>query len=215
MTYNTEFDYNSADVGGGLFELIPDGTIARVAMTIRPGSVGDGGWLTQSKSSDALYLNSEFVILEGPYNKRKFWANLTVSGGKVDEQGSSIAGNITRATLRAMLESAHNLRPDDETDEAKRKRLVNGYGDFNGLEFFARIGVEPARGEFAAKNRLAGVITPDKAGYGQAPTSQAPGGGGGTTSGGGAGGGTAAPTWAKDQAAAKPKDESVAPAWAS
>ncbi len=87
----------------------------------------------------SAYLNCEFVVLEGPYDKRKFWGNLTVSGGKVNEDGSSIAGTITRATLRAILESARNVRPDDESDAAKRTRLVNGYGDFNGMEFWARV----------------------------------------------------------------------------
>ena len=63
----------------------------------------------------------------------------------VDEQGSSIAGNITRATLRAILESARSIQPSDESDEAKRKRLVSGYGDFNDIEFVAKIGIEEKR----------------------------------------------------------------------
>ena len=199
MSYNSEHDYNTADTGGGSFDLIPADTVAHVRMTIRPGSVGDGGWLTQSQSSDAQYLNCEFIILEGPHAKRKFWGNLTVLGGKVNEKNESIAGNITRATLRAILESARNVRPDDESDDAKRKRLVNGYGDFNGAEFWTRIGVEPARDQYAAKNKLGGVITPDKPGYGQeSGTPQAP---------------TATPSW-QSSSPAKPQDQNVAPAWA-
>ncbi len=116
MSYDPNHDYNTADVGGGSFDLIPADTIAKVALTIRPGGESEGGWLTQSKSSDAQYLNCEFVVLEGPYDKRKFWTNLTVSGGKVNEDGSSIAGNITRATLRAILESARGFSPADESD---------------------------------------------------------------------------------------------------
>ncbi len=199
MSYTTEHDYNTADTGGGSFEPIPADTIAKVALTIRPGGQGEGGWLTQSQSSDAQYLNCEFVITEGEFAKRKFWTNLTVSGGKVDEQGCSKAGNITRATLRAVLESARNVRPDDESDDAKRKRLVNGYGDFNEIEFWARIGVEPARDQYPSKNKLGSVITPDKPGYGQeSGTSQAP---------------AATPTW-QSGSSAKTQDQSVAPAWA-
>ncbi len=124
MSYTTEHDYNTADTGGGSFELIPADTIAKVALTIRPGGQGEGGWLTQSQSSDAQYLNCEFVITEGEFAKRKFWSNLTVSGGKVNEKNESIAGNISRATLRAILESARNVLPDDESDDA-RPRLRN------------------------------------------------------------------------------------------
>ena len=96
MSYTTEHDYNTADTGGGSFELIPADTIARVGLTIRPGGQGEGGWLTQSQSSDAQYLNCEFVITEGEFARRKFWANWTVSGGKVNEKNESIAGNISR-----------------------------------------------------------------------------------------------------------------------
>ncbi len=162
MTYVPEYDYNTADTGGGSFDLVPANTVARVILTIRPGSEGEGGWLTQSKSSDAQYLNCEFTITKGEYAKRKFWGNLTVSGGKVNEEGQSLAGNITRATLRAILESARNIDPKDESAEAKRKRLVSGYGDFNEMEFVAKIGIEPARDQYQAKNKLLSVVTPDK-----------------------------------------------------
>ncbi len=168
MTYVPEHDYNTAESGGGLFDLIPANTIARVILTIRPGGEGEGGWLTQSQSSDAQYLNCEFTVSEGEYAKRKFWGNFTVSGGKVNEEGQSIAGIITRATLRAILESARGVDPKDESDEAKRKRVVNGYQDFNDLEFVAKIGIEPARDQYQAKNKLLSVVTPDKPEYGGA-----------------------------------------------
>ena len=207
MTYNPQHDYNSAETGGGSFDLIPADTVAKVSMTVRPGNVSEGGWLTQSKSSDAQYLNCEFVVIEGPFAKRKFWGNLTVSGGKVNEKGESIAGNITRATLRAILESSRNVKPDDESDEAKRKRLVDGYQTFNGMTFWAKIGVEPARGEYKAKNYLAAVVTPDKPGYAGAPAPTEA-----------ASVATATPSWANSASAepqAAPNTPSgSAPAWA-
>ncbi len=205
MSSDIQHDYNTADVGGGSFDLIPADTIAKVALAVRPGGEGEGGWLTQSKSSDAQYLNCEFVVLEGPYDKRKFWTNLTVSGGKVNEDGSSIAGNITRATLRAILESARGIKPDDESDDAKRKRVVDGYGDFNGMEFWARVGIEPARDQYAAKNKLAGAITPDKPEYSGSAPSQSVSNGPGQT--------PQAPAWA-GQAQSAQQDQSNAPSWA-
>ncbi len=207
MSYDPNHDYNTADIGGGSFDLIPADTIAKVALAIRPGGEGEGGWLTQSKSSDAQYLNCEFVVLEGPYDKRKFWGNLTVSGGKVNEDGSSIAGNITRATLRAILESARGIKPDDESDEAKRKRLVQGYGDFNGMEFWTRVGIEPARDQYAAKNKLACAITPDKPEYGKSTD-------GAVQASDGAAVTAQTPAWASGQQAAQPAEQSNAPAWA-
>ncbi len=146
------------------------------------------------------------MVLEWPFDKRKFWGNLTDSGAKENQDGSSIAGKITRATLRAMLESARNVRPDDESDEAKRTRLVNGYGDFNGMEFWARVGIEPARDQYAAKNKLAGAITPDKPEYGKSTDGAVQAGGGAAS--------TETPAWASGQQAAQVSERSNAPAWA-
>ena len=175
-------------------------------LTIRPGGVGEGGWLTESKSSDAQYLNCEFTVTEGEFAKRKFWGNFTVAGGKVDEEGRSKAGNITRATLRAILESARDIQPNDESDEAKRKRLVNGYGDFNGMEFIAKIGIEPARGEYPAKNKFAAVVTPDKPEYN---------GSSGQVAGNGAVQPGQKPAWAGQEQPRNAEQSDAKPAWAT
>jgi hypothetical protein len=92
-------------------EVIPKNTIAKVVANIRPGNVGPGGWLTQSNSSDVQYLSFEFIVIEGPFAKRRFWQNMTVTGGKLDEHGQSKGWGITKATLRAMLDSAYGIDP--------------------------------------------------------------------------------------------------------
>lgn len=206
-------DFNDAGQQFGDFDLIPDGAFAPMRMTIRPGNVGDGGWLTQSKSSDAQYLSAEFVILEGEYAKRKFWGNLTVSGGKVDEKGASKGGNITKATLRAIIESARGIDPSDESDHGKKARIVSGYDFFNGVEFIGQIGIEKGRDGYKDKNKLGLVITPDKPEYKQR-TGMAS----GTSSDGGSGHKPASdsPPWQAAAAAQAPLERSKsAPAWAS
>ena len=97
-------------------ELIPDGTFAKVAMTIRPGGLNgatpiDAGLLKASKSSDAKMLDCEFTVVEGQYARRKFWQNFTVAGGKLDEKGQSKGWNISKSTFRAMIDSALGLEP--------------------------------------------------------------------------------------------------------
>ena len=161
------FDFNNADSNS--FDLIPVNTIAPMILTIRPGSVGDGGWLTAGKPpSDAHYLNAEFVITGGRYRGRKFWQNMVVSGGKVDENGQSKAGNITRSTLRGILESARGIKADDESEAAKKARLVSGYGDFSGMEFVGKIGIEKGEGTYADKNKLVAPIGPENSAYAEA-----------------------------------------------
>lgn len=153
------YDFNGADRQSSGFDPIPAGTIVPLTMSIRPGGAGDGGWFKQSQSSDALMLDCEFVVSEGPYAKRKIWQFLIVSGGKLNERGESTAGNITRATLRAILESARGIRPDDMGESAQAARRIDGWQDFCGLTFIAKLGVEKDKtGQYADKNRIHTVI---------------------------------------------------------
>lgn len=157
--YQTQgMDFNDAgqqQIG----DLIPANTIAKVVATLRPGRSGQGGWTTHSNTSDVEYLNFEFTVLEGPYANRKFWQNMTISGGKVDERGQSKAWGITKATLRAMLDSAFGLDPDDDNPAARQKRITQDFGSFNGLQFVAKIGIEKGKDNYPDKNRLALVLT--------------------------------------------------------
>ena len=136
------YDFNNADHQQNGFDLIPAGTIVPLVMTIRPGGSGEGGWLKASNNSDAEMLDCEFVVESGPYAKRKLWQFMVLSGGKLNDKGDSVAGNISRSTLRAILESARTIMPDDMSDAAIRARIINGWQDFCGIVFLAKIGVE-------------------------------------------------------------------------
>jgi hypothetical protein len=67
--------------------------------------------------------------------------------------------------LRAILESARGIKPDDVSESAKAARQVAGWGDFDGLRFMGRIGVQPAQGQYGPKNILLEVITPGRKGW--------------------------------------------------
>jgi hypothetical protein len=152
-------------------ELIPDGTFAKVKMTIRSGGVNgstpmDAGLLKASQSSDAKMLDCEFTVVAGPYVRRKFWQNFTVSGGKVDEKGQSKGWNISKSTFRAMVDSALGLDPKDESPAAKQKRVIQGLKQLDGIVFAARIMVEPASNpQYKDQNRLANVVLPGEPQY--------------------------------------------------
>jgi hypothetical protein len=75
--------------------------------------------------------------------------------------GHAQAADITFRRLRAMLESARGIKPTDVSEAAKKARIAD-YNNFDGLRFMCKVGVEPARGDFKAKNILGEVITPDR-----------------------------------------------------
>ena len=70
--------------------VIPNGTIAKVRLRIKLGGYNDesqnwtGGYATRSKSG-AVYLNSEFTVLEGKYAKRKVWSLIGLHSPKGPE----------------------------------------------------------------------------------------------------------------------------------
>ena len=152
-------------------ELIPDGTFAKLRMTIRPGGVNgatpmDAGLLKASGTSDARMLDCEFTVVEGPFQRRKFWQNFTVAGGKLDDKGQSKGWNISKAAFRAMIDSALGLDPRDESPAAKQKRVISGLKQLDGIAFAARIMVEPASSEhYKDQNRLANVVLPGEPQY--------------------------------------------------
>jgi hypothetical protein len=163
------FDMNDAEPQKS-GELIPDGTFAKVTMTLRPGGTDgqgeiDRGLLKASAApgSDVLMLDAEFTLVEGPQARRKFWQMFTVAGGKLDEQGQSIGWKISKSSLRAMIDSALGLDPHDMSEAAKAKRILRGLGDLNGITFVAKIKVEASDDpRYAPSNKLDRVVVPSE-----------------------------------------------------
>ena len=161
---NYDFNFNGADDQQDEFSLIPDKTTAKIIMIIRSD---EEDALTQARTSEVKMLDCEFTIISGKFENRKFWQNMVVNGGKEDKNGNSIAGNITRSTLRAILESSRNIKPDDASKNAVAARQVSSFWDFNEMEFIGKIKIKKAKKDsgYADKNELAVVITPDKSEY--------------------------------------------------
>ena len=161
------FDMNDAEPQK-TSETIPDGTFAKVTMVLRPGGIDgeseiDRGLLKPSATdgSDMLSLDAEFTVAEGPHIRRKFWQTLTVSGGKLDENGVSIGARITKSQLRAMIDSALGLDPEDMSEPTKAKRILRGFADLSGITFVAKIKVEASDNPaWSDKNRLDYVVVP-------------------------------------------------------
>jgi hypothetical protein len=152
------FDFNNAGAQKS-FDIIPADTVATLHMKVKAGSAGEGGWLRRSKAGDSEALDCVFTVVDGEYAKRKFWTLFTVNG---TTEGQATAADVSRRRLRAMLESARGIKPDDKSDAANAARRTESWGDFDGLRFIGKIGIEPAKGEYRAKNILLEVITPDR-----------------------------------------------------
>jgi len=165
MNANTHFDYNDAEAQQGAFDLIPKGTLVRVRMTIKPGGHDDpaqgwtGGYATESFDTGSVYLACEFVVLEGAFAKRKMWSNIGLQSRK-----GPTWQQMGRSMIRAILNSARNVHPQDNGPQAATARRIQGFNELDGIEFIARVDVEKdAKGEDRNVVKLA--VEPDHKDY--------------------------------------------------
>ena len=135
-------DFNDAEQQTS-FDLIPKGTLAKVRMTIKPGSHDDAskgwtdGYATESFDTGSVYLAAEFVVLEGEFAKRKLWSNIGLHSPKGDTWA-----NMGRTFIRAILNSAYGFLPTDQSPDAQNARRISSFAGLDGIEFVARIDVE-------------------------------------------------------------------------
>ena len=155
---NKLYDFNNASRQRSGFEPIPAGTLVNVQLILRMHLDTPDGWLRRSKDGLSASLDAEFEVLDGEYAKRKFWQLFMITG---TTPGHAESIDIARGTLRAIVESAKGIRPDDQSEGAEKARSINDWGDLHGLCFMARVKVKAASGDFPAKNLLGMVITPD------------------------------------------------------
>ncbi len=144
--------------------IIPKGSICKVRLTIRPGGYDDptqgwtGGYATRG-TTGAVYLSGEFTVLEGPYARRKIFTLIGLYSPKGPDWG-----NMGRAFVKAMLNSARGLSDKDNSPQAQAARRINGFADIDGIEFLARIDLgKDVNGE--DKNEIRAAVTPDHKEY--------------------------------------------------
>jgi hypothetical protein len=143
------------------FEPIPTGTVVRCAVKIRPGGIGEGGWLTQTTTpkGTSQYLSAELTVLDGTHKGRKIFNNFVVEG---EAAGHKEARDISFQTLRAFIESAKGIKPSDKSETAAKARNIDSWSELNGAVVTIKVGVLPAKGDYQAKNTIAYVLTPDQ-----------------------------------------------------
>jgi hypothetical protein len=160
-------NFNNAEPQKMVGDLIPQGTKVKLSIKVRPGGAGEGGWLKTSKNGDKRMLDLEMTVTQGEFARRKMWELMTVEAQDEEDEGSAQALNISRSRIRAILESARNIKPEDQSQAAEKKRQIDGYGDLDGMEFAATVRIEKDKsGVYPDKNRLGAVLTPDHKDYG-------------------------------------------------
>lgn len=149
-------DTNSAPKQKVMGDLIPANTIVPAVAVLRGRK--------ETKAKDGEMLDFEYTISGGEFEKRKIWDLMMISGNGSD--GHNEAVDITMSRVRAMLESAFNINPDDDSDEAMEGRRIEDWEELDGLEVLIKVGIEKSKDpQYPDKNRILAFITPDMDGY--------------------------------------------------
>ena len=160
MSWN---DFNTAQ--DQIANVIPAGTLVKVRLSIKPGGFDDAsqgwtaGYATYSKDTGAIFLNCEFVVLEGQYAKRKVWNNIGLHSSK-----GPIYAEMGRSFIKGILNSARNIMPKDVTPQAQAARRISGLADLEGIVFVGRISIGTDK-HSNPKNEINHAITPDHKEY--------------------------------------------------
>jgi hypothetical protein len=157
---------------GNDFSLIPHGTIARAILYIKPQMDGvtipdlaQDAIFRQSATSSAKWIECEFTIIGGQFDKRKVWHNLFFDGDKKNASGVSMSKEIGLRTLRGLVDSAKGLSPADMSPEANALRQIPSLDAINGMEFCIKIAVEKGTNGYEDKNKMLAPITINQEGY--------------------------------------------------
>ena len=165
VTSNNWNDFNDAESQQSGFDLIPKGTVVPVRMTLKPGGYDDlsqgwgGGYATQSFDTGSVYLAAEFVVTAGDHAKRKMWSNIGLHSPK-----GPTWGQMGRSFIRAALNSARNVSPQDNSPQAAAARRIQSFHELNDLEFLARVDIEKD-GKGQDRNVIKVAVEPDHPDY--------------------------------------------------
>jgi hypothetical protein len=170
---------------------IPPG-IYRLRAKLMAGIAGTEHLLKRAKNGVQLMLALECTVLEEhpayeqnrEHRGRKVWDYITC---ELDEQGVitplpqdklqklQTSVRLGRNKLRAIIDSAHKLDPNDKSEAAQAiRRRFASYADFDGIVFWAQLQERPAANGYRAGNNIDFIITPDLPDYPQEASAPPP-----------------------------------------
>ena len=148
------------------FSLIPVNTVVRAVLLVQQGDIeipefGQGQWFKKSMSTSAKWMNLEFTIIGGEFDRRKFWHSVFIDGDKLGPSGMPLAKEIGLRTLKSIVESARNIDPADMSPQAQQNRNISGMMDLNGMELCVKVGVKKGTNGYKDNNQLMAALTPN------------------------------------------------------
>jgi hypothetical protein len=166
-------------------DTIEDGVYLLKCQVI-PGGVGTDGMLRRgTKNKRQLMLQFSYKVVRGEHAGHEIQDYPTVgidesSNGDLPpltaEQRQNIQTSlrIGLTRLRAIIDSAFRLDPNDRGRAAEETRTFDSYDFFNGLQFWAQVGTKAASGKYGASNQIDFIVVPGDPDYPEPSKAVAP-----------------------------------------
>lgn len=168
-------NFSDAPVRDNGFSLIPKGTKAKVVVKVQPAKVekqiaeDPTKCFNMNPEKGSVYLNLEITVVGGKYANRKIFNMVGFKSSAQDISNNGGEGSFAqngKQFMRAMLESARNIAPTDNSANAMAGRGVSSPLDLNGMEFAAYIGVDDKntdqQGNPDPRNTVTPIVNTDK-----------------------------------------------------
>ena len=97
--------------------------------------------------------------MEGQYARRKMWSLIGLYSPKGPEWS-----NMGRTFIKAVLNSARAIHPNDNGPAAQNARRINGFADLDGIEFLGKVDWEKDQNG-QDKCVIKSAVTPDHKDY--------------------------------------------------
>jgi hypothetical protein len=148
---------------------VPSG-VYRLRARLKAGTAGPDFQLKPVKDKPAkLMLVMECSIIDNEkYDGKRLWDYITVELDRSqylqpppDLPDLEAAVRQGQAKLKAIIQSACGLRPDDNSEASQAIiRRFSSYSSFDGVEFCAQVDLIPAKEQFKAKNAVDFIVLP-------------------------------------------------------
>ena len=172
--------------GSGEYDVLPQDSIVPLRVDLErdkenPDPKSSLFYHSNQPNSNVLFMKWKFTVLAGKFKDTWFRNNQTVAGGQINSSGQSKGAVVTGRMARQIIESSRGIRSDaTDPNSAAARVLQNDWPDLDGMIFLGKVGIEPAKQGYSAKNKLVAGIPPDKEDWydwrqgGGTPTAVAP-----------------------------------------
>lgn len=139
-------DFNAADVPpDDAFTVIPDGT--KVKIVLNKSEIKDTKKMHDDGAPMGRYVSCEFIVIEGRYESRRVYENINFESRNPEpsaKEGLTKGEITTRSGERQLADLA----------QAVGVLTFRDTSALEGIPFWATLGVEDAKGDFPARNKV-------------------------------------------------------------